>query len=501
MVFLPHKDKSRLFLSSDKGIFKSDDNGKSFDKCMNGLPEYGYIALTVDPANASVLYCSPDVRPHHKLAPIPIYKSTDGGANWSLIATHTINDIRNKPSYYVGVDKAGWAISKIQIDRTNPNHLLFSNWYGVCESLDGGITYDANKFQGMETCCLEHVQFKNGSDNTVCFTLADHRPMISYDNGNTYAQLEDRKYSSSTAFVFSKFFPDLVLYGGYYRLELEPGMHNQSECGIVSVKNGKSEVVLKLKGGYVQALKEDGKKKGVFYAYIDGNLNEVAGLYRTAVAGTSWTKVNHPFGEKIKTLPANRPFIENELLNIVVGQVKNVVGCNQLMETDPFRANHVYVGEWTTGLYKTTNAGKNWKSISSGLPFGNDTASVLSVIKCHPTKKNLIYAGFIREGLWKSENAGKNWVKIYPTDNSLCNVTTLHIGGVTGDEIVIGGENLYWSDVPVSLLYSNDNGKSFRQIYDPSLGALRIKGVDMNPKDGRIFVVTSGNGAFYIDRK
>jgi photosystem II stability/assembly factor-like uncharacterized protein len=118
-------------------------------------------------------------------------------------------------------------------------------------------------------------------------------------------------------------------------------------------------------------LKEDGKKKGVFYAYIDGNLNEVAGLYRTADAGTSWTKVNHPFGEKIKTLPANRPFIENELLNIVVGQVKNVVGCNQLMETDPFR-QIILCGRMDNSLYKTTNAGKNWKSFPGGLPFGND---------------------------------------------------------------------------------------------------------------------------------
>jgi hypothetical protein len=71
----------------------------------------------------------------------------------------------------------------------------------------------------METCCLEHVPFKKGSDNTVCFTLADHRPMISYDNGKYFTRTGRQKNTHHPrAFVFSKFFPDLVLYGGYYRL-------------------------------------------------------------------------------------------------------------------------------------------------------------------------------------------------------------------------------------------------------------------------------------------
>ena len=42
---------------------------------------------------------------------------------------------------------------------------------------------------------------------------------------------------------------------------------------------------------------------------------------------------------------------------------------------------------------------------------------------------------------------------------------------------------------------------TFENIYDKKLGALRIKGIDVNPKDGRIFVITSGNGAFYISKK
>lgn len=492
---------STLYVATSDGIQRSLNNGKSFANCMNGLPkEHDYVALTVDPSNAQVMYCAPNVRPWHKLAPIPIYRTDNGGNSWSLIATHASDNIKNKPSYYTSIQKAGWAISKIRIDSHNPSRLLFSNWYGVCESQDGGKTFDAHDFKGLETCCLEHVAFNKASNNSVCFTLADHRPMISRDNGENYGQLEDGIYSSSTAIAYSSSDSTFILYGGHHRLSAGETDLTSVTAGILRVMDGKSELVWSKKGAYIQAIKEQPLQPGCYYAYIDGIVDDVAGIYQTLDYGTTWEKRANPFEAYVTSLPHNGAFIDNELLNIVVGQMKNVCGCNQLLETDALDPNTLYVGERSTGLYKSNDSGATWQNISLGLPFANDTASVLSVVKQDPTR-GWLYAGFIREGLWRSKDGGKQWTKLYPTDQTLCNVTSLYVGGGERKEIVIGGENLYWSDAPISLLYSSDNGKSFAQIYDKSYGALRIKGVDMNPTNGRIFVVTSGNGAYYVDKK
>lgn len=487
-----------LYVTTSKGVFRSGDGGKTFARCMRGLPDdYPYIALTVDPSCPDVLYCAPDARPGHKLSPIPIYRTTDAGETWHLVATHSLQDINEPPSYYTTIEKAGWAISKIKVDKGNSSRLLFSNWYGVCESTDGGKKYSAHRFKGLETCCLEHVQFNRGTQSTVCFTLADHLPMLSHDNGESYRQVSGHKYSSSTAIAYSSVDSGFLLYGGYYRIEEEDSPEKLTTAGIVRVKDGVSEVVLEKHGAYIQAIKEDKQAAGTYYAYLDGRLAESGGLYRTTDWGDTWEKMRFPLDRRIDRLPVNWRFIDNELLNIVVGQVKNVCGCNNLLETDALSPHTLYVGERSSGIYKSTDGGESWSDISRSLPFLTDTASVLMAIKQDP-ERGWLYAGFIREGLWRSRDGGDTWEKLFPRDGSLCNVSSI---ALDRDKLVIGGENLYWSDVPSNVWYSRDCGESFVSIYDKRQGALRVKGVDINPVTGRVFVVTSGNGAYYIDIK
>jgi photosystem II stability/assembly factor-like uncharacterized protein len=121
---------------------------------------------------------------------------------------------------------------------------------------------------------------------------------------------------------------------------------------------------------------------------------------------------------------------------------------------------------------------------------------VLTVIKADPKNKGTLYAGFIKEGLWRSTDSGENWQKVYPMDNSVFNVNAMQ---VSGNDIYIGGEDLYWSPFQPTILMSNNKGKNWVNIYDKSKGALRIKGLDIDPVANRLYVASSGNGAFYVD--
>lgn len=486
------KRKSNIVYCSGKGgVYRSRDSGKSFEKIMNGLPvHFQYNTIVSHPENTHILFTAPDARPDHPFSPIPIYTSSDGGDSWKKIPGHMGTKLNDYPAYIKSAMMAGWAISKVRIDLSGKNRFLFSNWYGVSFTEDGGETFSGKQFSGLETNCLENIQYDPGNLNTSYYTLPDHMPMVSRDDGQNYYPLPRTTYSSSTALVTSVHDSTVLLYGARDR--------HKNTGAIVRIHQGKSEVVFSFKDGYLQSIKEDPFHAGTFYCTIDGELNTIAGIYKSTDWGKSWIKLPFNLRPYMVTLPHEKPFIENELLNIVVGQKKNVCGTNKLLCIDPHHPNVLYFGEWTEGLFKSKDGGLTWEDLTHGLPFGNDTASVLSVIKADPKIAGRIYAGFIREGLWRSDDSGKSWKKIYPLKNELSNISDIHIGGTTGQDLFIGGETLYWSASPTGLWHSTDEGKTWNNIYDPSKGALRIKAIDVNRKSGTIVVGTSGNGAFYL---
>ncbi|MGY8914275.1 MAG: WD40/YVTN/BNR-like repeat-containing protein, partial [Flavobacteriales bacterium] len=60
--------------------------------------------------------------------------------------------------------------------------------------------------------------------------------------------------------------------------------------------------------------------------------------------------------------------------------------------------------DYTPALYKTTDYGKSWTNISTGIPYGSFTR----VVREDATRKNLLYAG-TEKGIFISWNGGKDW--------------------------------------------------------------------------------------------
>lgn len=60
--------------------------------------------------------------------------------------------------------------------------------------------------------------------------------------------------------------------------------------------------------------------------------------------------------------------------------------------------------DYTPAMYKTTDYGKSWMNISSGIPYGSFTR----VVREDSERRNLLYAG-TEKGVYVSWNAGKSW--------------------------------------------------------------------------------------------
>jgi hypothetical protein len=498
LIFSPTTPKCIMAVSPKNGILRSMDEGKNFESINNGFPPGSSVAFAaISPQNPSVFFAVLQQLPprfHHydNVTDVPVYKSVDAGNTWALVRDYAEADFKNYPVYIKDKQWIGWEISRIMVDEKNEKKLYMSNWYGVSVSEDGGKTWNGNFFKGIENACIENIVADRLTPGKAYFVLPDHYPMYTVDTGKNYKQLYDTsKFLNSTALVTSKFKKGVIVYAA--KDEWNP----ETSVIMTSGNDGKSfkKAIVFDQKMTVQALREDEFIPGVFYAYIDRSIAAGAGLYKSTDWGTSWKKMNLPMPAYIKTFPYRAEWIEDELLSVTKGQTKNVCGTNQLLCIDPAKKNTIYFGEWTEGIWRTDNDGESWTNISRGLPFHNDTATTLVDIKADYNNDGVLYAGFVREGLWRSDNRGETWQKIYPLDNTIFNASSTVIAGNKGNEIYIASEYLYWSPSPSAIMYSNDKGKTFTNIYDGRFGALRCKNT------GTLYGVTSGNGAFYTTIK
>ena len=497
------KDNPAVILATfrNDGIYKSTDRGTSFTKKTSALGMVDFSSICSDPNNDSTYYAAICQYPSPKNdSAVPLYESKDKGETWQIIRrNYSWSDFKDFAPQYQRPEQIGWAISKFIVDNTHPNKFYLMDWFGICVSEDSCQTWNANYFKGIGNICLEMITADPVVPGKVMFAGADGQPCISRDGGKTFASLPtldaQENYYCSTVICPSKHKTGLLVYGVTNSSERLSAICRTEDDG------NNCRVVLPLaKGLFVQAIKEDPFNEGVFFAYVDGATSNGAGLYKSVDWGTTWKQVTVPMLDSIKTLPLRKDFIESELLAVTAYQAKNICGTNQLLCIDPTRRNAIYFGEADRGIFATFNGGRTWRVIRTGLPFGKNTVSVLNAVKADPKRPGWLYAGFIHEGLWRSKDYGQSWQKLFPLDDHVFNATAIAIGGPTGNEVYVASEPLYWSRSESAVYASFDNGVTWQDIYDSTLGSLRWKGIDVDHATGILYGVTDGNSAFYAER-
>ncbi len=83
--------------SGGSGLFKSTDGGKTWNKAQNGLPgeKLGRLAIAVAPSNGQVIYLSVECKSKDKKG---LYLSTDAGASWNKVNNEFNTTVR--PFYF-----------------------------------------------------------------------------------------------------------------------------------------------------------------------------------------------------------------------------------------------------------------------------------------------------------------------------------------------------------------------------------------------------------------
>jgi photosystem II stability/assembly factor-like uncharacterized protein len=144
-------------------------------------------------------------------------------------------------------------------------------------------------------------------------------------------------------------------------------------------------------GGYITCIAVSPSSPNIVYASSD-----LGGMYRSTDHGNNWSII-------IKGLVTNA-----DLSVTTIG-------------IDPKNPNVVYIGTghaWSIeeggyegGIFKTTNGGAEWKLLTRNVSFSACGAFDVQgrLIVVDPTNSNIVYAGSHRHGIFKSTDAGRNW--------------------------------------------------------------------------------------------
>ena len=158
---------------ANSALYKSVDGGKTFNKIHNGFPKgkLGRLAIAVAPSNSNILYTVIESEQDKDKG---LYRSDDAGANWKQLN----NDfgIVVRPFYF----------SRIEVDPRNPDVVVKAGLLGSI-SRDGGKTF---KNLGPNHSDVHDIVFDIKNSDRM-FAATDGGIYRSWDGGTTLEMVEN----------------------------------------------------------------------------------------------------------------------------------------------------------------------------------------------------------------------------------------------------------------------------------------------------------------------
>lgn len=169
-ISIDKQDTKKIFTATaGGGIWKSTDSGTTWGPVNDRFPSLGMGSVLIDPNNSSVVYggFGESTFNGDALEAGGLYKSTDGGANFSLIpSTANFKDI-----------------GEIAVQPGNSNVILLGTRAGIMRTTDGGTTWTS--FQTSKA--FYNVTFNPSNPNNA---IASYLDLTNFSTNGAYYTLD-----------------------------------------------------------------------------------------------------------------------------------------------------------------------------------------------------------------------------------------------------------------------------------------------------------------------
>jgi len=372
------------------GIHVSYDRGDTWKKLgtEEGMPkgELGRIGLAFAPSKPNIVYALIEAKENG------LYKSTDGGDKWSLVSK---KDIGNRPFYY----------SDLWVDPLNENR-IYNLWSYVSRSQDGGKTfktimdYGNNVHPDHHAFWIDVVPFRGDSRFGYAQSQGGNVGFYDRETGEVrpvkpVEGLDDPfRFNWNAAIAQDPYNDCGVYFGSQY-------VHYSDDCGVSWTKisedlttNDTTKQHQDKSGGLtIDATNAENYTTIITIAPspVDGDViwagTDDGNIQVTRDGGKTWTNTI----KNIRSAP------KNSWINQIEVSTKNAG--EAFVALNNYRQN-----DYEAHAYHTTDYGKSWKRIANG----RQIKSFVQCIVQDPIEPNLLFIG-ADSGLYVSFNKGQSW--------------------------------------------------------------------------------------------
>jgi len=356
------------------GVFKTTNGGASWSSANSGLPwasvDFGFVtALAIDPQDPSTVYAG---------TVSGVFKTTNGGISWSAAKS-------GAPCCYTA----------LVIDPNNPSTVYAGTFVGVFKTTNGGTAWSAVN-SGLSPVCCGSLAIDPQDPNTV-YAGGSDAVFKSTDGGTSWAKTGLPSFSD-TSFTIAYQNPS----AGLAIDPQNPSTVYAATSGLGVFKSTDrastwSAVDSGLSATAIQSSAVDPQNPAAIYAATN------AGVFKTTNGGVSWSSAN-------SGLPARANAPDSMVTAVPVSLAIDAQDSRTL-----FAGIRGPLGSQEAGIFRSTDGGANWISVSSALAPGY----FLAALAIDPQTPSTVYAGgfnpstfgFVSEIL-KSTDWGTNWSPI-----------------------------------------------------------------------------------------
>lgn len=408
------------------GLFASDNAGKTWSRVSKDhrlvQRAWYYIELTIDPKDENVLYVFNS----------PGLKSIDGGKTWSNIhGTHGdyhqmwINPHNAKNMIIANDGGAAISFNKGNTWTTQNNQPTGQFYRAIADNIFPYNVYGGQQDDGSVEIASRNTAGGSINDKNWTFSAGSESAFIAFDPDDpryvmggsyqgTIEYLDKNSMESKPVMAAPIQYQALQPKDMKYRFNWNAPVVNSPNDR--SVFYHAANVLLRThdKGMNWEVISPDLTRHDTAKMGISGlpYTNEGAGGENYATItyvaesplekGVIWTGSD----DGLVYLTSDNGKTWNNVTP--VGLEECLVNC---IEISPFDKATAYIAttrykfnDFTPAIYKTTNYGKSWTNISSGIPYGAFTRCVRE----DNLQKDLLYAG-TETGFYLSYNGGKTW--------------------------------------------------------------------------------------------
>ncbi len=430
--------------NAERGVFRSNDGGKTWEKVLYKDEKTGAVDITFDPANPRTLFATlwEASRNAYNLSSggpgSGLYKSTDGGTTWRRLG----GENSGLPTGILG--RIGVSVSGADSNRV----------YAVVEAAEGGLFRSENGGEAWKKINDDHRLVERSWYYAHVFADPKAADTVYVLNVGMYRSVDGGKSLTTIQ----------APHGDHHALWIDPRdplrMINGNDGGATVTFDGGRNWTTQDNQPTAQFYHVAVDNRFPYYVYgaqQDNSTVAIASRGQGSIQRTDWYPAGGGESGFVVPKPDNPEIIYAGSYGGLITRLDRRTGQQQAI--NPWPDNPMGYGadalkhrfQWTSPilvsqhdpnvvyhaaevLFKSTNGGASWTQVSgdltrndkntmgsSGGPINKDNTSVeyygtIFALAESPLKKDLLWAGSDDGRVHVTSNGGKNWTEITPKE-------------------------------------------------------------------------------------